>query len=220
MPSAPPRSQRTRAPRSRPTPALFQLEATLPDGSSQKPKQLTLQISFWPEHIWVAFRILAVVAAFIACSFIQGFLHRERNLVDVAGFVVAPLGCLAQFFAIGPENHVPRQHRTVGMQAYATFFALASVASTYFATPAVAEALQSCFLRFDCGLESMPHGAKAEEELVLFAPVALMNAIFGLGTGCLGLDILGPWSVLRAVHASSGLSFLLLPALLRAGTAG
>ena len=79
---------------------------------------------------------------------------------------MAPLGSLAQFAAIGPENRVPSRHRSSGMYAYAVFFGLCNVACAYYATDFVTRALRSCFLQFDCALESLPHDEIGMGDLV------------------------------------------------------
>ena len=158
----------------------------------QQPIELNLRIRIFPGHIRAATIVLSIIA--VAIMIQHGIvLHivgplRFLQRVNVVGPFVAPVTELAQFLAIGPDNHVPQTFRMIGLASYAAFFALANAASRTSMTPYVMAVLQG----LPASLQGeAPPTPQQLDELVLVVPMVFMTACLGISTLMLGLDLTG-----------------------------
>jgi len=179
--------------------------------------EITLRVDIMPRHIRTAGVILAGVIIVVLCGSNSLPLLRSQNALHVVGPFVAPVTEFAQFIAIGPENSVPQRYRACGIAAYVAFFAVSNAAcSRYFATPYVTAVLQDLYaaLRGEAPSPLVNQlGVQQIEELVCFVPTVFMSACLGVFTLALGLDLVGPWTIIRTFHFISGFGFLISPLL-------
>ena len=183
--------------------------------------EITLRVDIMPRHIRTAAVILAGVIILVLCGSNNLPLLRSQNALQLVGPFVAPVTEFAQFIAIGPENSVPQRYRACGIAAYVAFFAVSYAACSRCyelcgvqQTPFVTAMLQNLYVALR-GEAPSPDvyqlGVQQIEALVCFLPTAFMSASLGVVTLALGLNLVGPWTLIRTFHFISGFGFLISP---------
>ena len=183
--------------------------------------EITLRVDIMPRHIRTAAVILAGVIILVLCGSNNLPLLRSQNALQLVGPFVAPVTEFAQFIAIGPENSVPQRYRACGIAAYVAFFAVSYAACSRCyelcgvqQTPFVTAMLQNLYaaLRGEAPSPDVYQlGVQQIEALVCFLPTAFMSASLGVVTLALGLNLVGPWTLIRTFHFISGFGFLISP---------